>query len=553
MNNQLIENEIIVPSYTHYGGYSGFQDYGIIGTKIKNKLVEHWKELFLNDDILIINEIECPTIVPECILKASGHVDKFYDYIIIYNNKTFRADHLVKEYAKTNNITIDVNTMTKLELEKFINDNKIFDANIQIDELNLMYKLNDNISYLRPEIAQTIFCNYDRFRKFFKKDSNFGIAQIGKSYRREISPQRFTRMREFTQAEIEYFFDPYENQDHLVNNILDKNIPILSATMQQQMDKHSLMQIREIIDNDIIKNKILLYFLYKISLFTLSMNIPSECMRFRQHQNTEMAHYASECWDLEIFVDNDWLECVGCANRGCYDLKTHSGNKNNCLIGKRKLKIPVYMEQYKINLDKKRAGNYYESSLTILNKYLSNLDKEEILKIKINGSDFDVNVDGQTYTIIFEMLNFVEKKILQDCENYYPHVIEPSFGIDRLMYSIMYHNYAIKINKETGKEQFILKLPNVLSPYDFALFSLQNDQNLLNKTGEIHNYLKKQKYDVLTDNSTASLGSKYTRADKIGITYSITIDYTTLSDNTVTIRNIVDCSQKRILFTDIKK
>ena len=481
MQTHLIENEIIVPSYAHYGGYSGFQDYGIIGTKIKNKLLKYWRQLFLNDDHLRIEEVECPTIVPECILKASGHVDKFSDYIITYNNKVFRADHLVKDYAKKHNIDIDVNAMDKQLLEKFINDNKIFDTNITIDDLNLMYKLNDNISYLRPEIAQTIFCNYNRFKKYLKKDTNFGIAQIGKSYRREISPKQFTRMREFTQAEIEFFFDPMESYDHLTKDILNISIPILSAQMQQQLVVHSPMQLNQIIENGIIQNKILLYFLYKIYLFITSLNIPQQYIRFRQHMNTEMAHYASECWDLEIFVDNDWLECIGCANRGCYDLETHSITKNNCLTAKR-----------------------------------------------------------------------------NDNSIYFPHIIEPSFGIDRLMYSIIHHNYTIKVEikkSKTGddeiKEKQILKIPNIISPYDFALFYLRCDKKLIEKTNEIYQILKNKGYDIYVDNSTASLGSKYIRADKVGINYSIAVDYTTLNDNTITIRNIIDCSQKRLLFTDL--
>lgn len=542
MNNQLIENEIIVPSYAYYGGHSGFQDYGIIGTKIKNKLISYWKKTFLNDDNVTIHEIECPTIVPECILKSSGHVDKFYDYIVVVDNKTYRADHLVKEYAVKNGITIDVDGMDKQKLETFINDNKIFNIDIKLEESNLMYKLNDNVSYLRPEIAQTIFCNYNRFKKYLKKDCNFGIAQIGKSYRREISPSRFTRMREFTQAEIEYFFDP-NNQltPHLELPLL---LPILSAQMQQQLSEHKNVSIDDIIKENIINNKILLYFLQKMYLFVKSLGVEEKYIRLRQHQSTEMAHYASECWDLEIYVDNDWLECIGCANRGCYDLKTHSINKNNCLMGKRLLDVPIYVDELKVTLDKKQAGKHYKTSLNLINEYLFNLDKNSVIIIKENGCDLDVDLDGQTYTIIYSMLQFVEEKRIQDYEYYYPHIIEPSFGIDRLMYSIMYHNYIVK------DEKHILNIPNILSPYDFAVFSLQNDDVLLDKTKQVLEYLK-PKYDVFTDNSSASLGSKYIRADKIGITYCITIDYDTINDNTITIRNITDSSQKRVLFTDI--
>jgi glycyl-tRNA synthetase len=218
-----IEQQIISPSYTHYGGLAGFQDYGIIGLRIKQNLVSVWRTHWLTNNI---DEVEVPDIAPYAVLKASGHVDKFSDQIVELNGTEIRADHLVKEIYNHLNLNEDtVDSMTTVELEKVINDNIQFviskystngsqekESNktkeLKVRTKSLMLGIKDGSTYLmRPELAQTIYPNFRRYFDYHGK-LPFGIAQVGRSYRNEICPRAFERLRSFTQAEVEYFYDP---------------------------------------------------------------------------------------------------------------------------------------------------------------------------------------------------------------------------------------------------------------------------------------------------------------------------------------------------------
>ena len=229
LKTYLQENQFIIPSYQHYGGFSGFQDYGILGVKLKNNLLNLWRKIMLDTNIY---EVEIPTIMPHAVLKASGHVDRFTDYVVYDSNGTcHRADHLAKKWFSEHNmpeLADIVDSWDQGTLEKNINQYGMLDSQIQVITKNLMIEVPSNTlilgtesDYLRPELAQGIFVNFKTYHTYFQHEDAdfkaFGIAQIGKSYRKEISPQPFVRMREFTQAEIEYFFDP-KNIDQIKMN-----------------------------------------------------------------------------------------------------------------------------------------------------------------------------------------------------------------------------------------------------------------------------------------------------------------------------------------------
>lgn len=273
----LHENQYIVPSYSHYGGYSGFHDYGVLGIRTKNKLLNYWRDFFLyHDDI---HEIETPIIMPYNLLKASGHVDRFTDYMVTDANGThFRADHLVRDYLREigdHKLAELVDSFTSNQLEYYINKNNLIekpnDKLVNVTQKNLMFELpganndahtnrdhtnsghtnRDCPDFLRPELAQGIFVNIKNYVQYSRDTLPFGLAQIGKSYRKEISPSQFTRMREFTQAEIEYFVNP-TNKDHPnYEKHRDYNIPILTSEMQTQgILEPKMMSLQDAIDSN---------------------------------------------------------------------------------------------------------------------------------------------------------------------------------------------------------------------------------------------------------------------------------------------------------------
>lgn len=319
----LVEQQIINPSYTHYGGLAGFQDYGIIGCRIKKKFLEVWREHFLTENI---DEVEVPDIVPYPVLKASGHVDKFTDPVVEIDGHEIRADHLVKEIYKARNLDEGlVDSLNREELEQVINTSRTLlegpkgilmtlhvpegavpnpsnpnpkskDVEkevelIKVKTKSLMLGLNDGSLYLmRPEIAQTIYPNFRRYYDYHKGRLPFGIAQTGRSYRNEICPKPFERLRSFHQAEIEYFYDPLQPTHRDWSAVAMLRVPLFSSGDQISQSTSTMRTLKEALETNIIKDQITATYIGKVHLFAEAIGLKT--FRFRQHLSTEMAHYA---------------------------------------------------------------------------------------------------------------------------------------------------------------------------------------------------------------------------------------------------------------------
>lgn len=522
----LIENQIITPTFLHYGGLAGVSQYGINGCIIKRKFLDMWRSHFLCDNIF---EVETGPIVPYDALKASGHVDKFDDMIIKINDTVKRADHVVKDYMKENKIDVSgVDNWTLEQLEKYINDNgkAIFGDDykeyLPVTKKNLMFGLPDG-SFLRPELAQSIFPHFKTYYDYQKQKLPFGIAQIGNSFRNEINTKQFTRMRCFNQIEIEYFYDPIDPTHCGFERLSELQIPIYSSDMQLNnfsTEFHQrgsqMMTLQEAYDNKIIPNQILAYFLGKIYEFALSIGLNKDKIRFRQHLPTEKAHYSNGCFDLECFVDDDWLECIGTADRGDYDLKCHS--KANSLL----VKSNRTEEVKKLVLNVAMINKTYRSKAKKLLGYLETLNPDNF-KVET------IDLDGDMYEITNDIAKVVTEQVPV---MFYPHVIEPSFGELRLLYAVFNHAYYLR--KDSEKRE-VLGLPRTLAPYDIAVFQLSNKPELLEYVKKIKELIN-PKLRIFIDSSGSSIGSKYVRSDELGIKYAITIDFDTLKDKQVTIR-----------------
>jgi glycyl-tRNA synthetase len=444
----IIENQFIVPSYMHYNGLSGCQDYGMIGTLIKNKLINRWRSKFINNNI---HEVETPTTTPYTVLKASGHADRFFDYMVTGDDgKVLRADHLVKDYMKTTGSKMEnVDSWNKQQLEDFINEKKVIKSEkyVTVDEKNLMSRIDEN--YLRPELAQGIFVNFKQYEMFNGHKLPFGIAQTGKAYRREISPHAFTRLREFTLAEIEYFFDPENDKHDNFRRIEYMNVPLYTQELQESNSKeHNVYKIKDAVDAKIICNEIMGYFIGEIYAFAVDIGLDKNKIRFRQHMKNEMAHYSVECWDLECLIDDNWLECVGIAHRGHHDLTCHGikmkSTKNFIIKHNVKVKKQMFYKNFGA-----------EKSKIFISKAESFIKDDNIISGLLSGKfivlDEDNKIDRSYFDIVLDEDNKIDRSYFdieeeKIWEEFVPNVIEPSIGIDRIFYALMVHNMKYRMS-----------------------------------------------------------------------------------------------------------
>jgi len=466
---------IIFPSAEIYPTISGFFDYGPIGTLIKRKLIDYWREFFVKSEDNIF-EMDGSLILSEKVFKASGHLESFVDPITQCKKckSMFKADDLIKELTGISVEGKPTEEMNKLIREKKLKCPKCKGELSEVRLFNLMLKtevspVGGQIAYLRPETAQNIFTAFPRIFRTMRAKLPFGIAQVGKSFRNEISPRHFiVRVREFNQAEIEMFFDPKNPACLNFEKIKKKKIRILSHEAQKKGKETELMTVEEALKRKILPNEWLAYFLAKEFEFYKSLGIPEDSLRFRHMLPEETPHYSKGNFDLEIKFEFGWKETVGNAYRTDYDLKKH---------------------------------------------------------MKLSGKDLTV--------------------LTEDGRKIIPHVVEPSFGIDRTIAGILLHCFIE--DKERGWNWF--KFPPKIAPFIAAIFPLVSKDGLPEKAKEIYEMLRKE-FDVYYDEK-GSIGKRYARADEIGIPFGITIDYQTLEDDTVTIRDRDTTKQERVKISEL--
>ena len=326
-----------------YGGFSGFWDYGPRGAEIKNNIKQSWWNTFVRsrDDVF---GMDGTTITHPSVWVASGHVDSFSDPLVDCKKcrSRLRADHIVEDTLK-----ISVNGMGLDALDASIKENKIkcplcggdlTDARAY----NLMFKTNvgpiddeKSIAYMRPETAQLMFANFRLIADGMRARLPFGIAQMGRAYRNEISPRDFLfRSREFEQMEIEYFIRPDTIEDCklLTKEMLKQKALFLSAPAQDEKgEKHAKMTFGEALKEKIIVNPHLAYWLILEYNWFTGLGIRPENLRMRQHKKSELAHYAVGCIDIEYNFPFGWKEIYGLADRNTFDLDQHIKNSKKDL------------------------------------------------------------------------------------------------------------------------------------------------------------------------------------------------------------------------------
>ena len=442
----------VYPNSEIYGSFSGFFDYGPLGVELKNNIKnEFWKRFVQQREDVV--GIDGAIITHPMVWKASGHVDSFTDYI-------YRCDKC--------------KLMLKGEDEKGMKCPKCKGEMRNEGKFNLMFttqvgSIGSNISYLRPETAQLIFTDYKLVQETARKKLPFGIAQIGKAFRNEISPRDFLfRSREFEQFEIEFFVHPNKVNDcPYINEVESMKVNVITGENQKNGKEHTEMTIKQIIDKK-IASAWHAYWLAEYYKFFIDLGIKKENLRLREHLKNELAHYASACFDIEYKFPFGWKEIHGNADRQQFDLSQH-------------------MKFSKTSLE-----------------YFDEETKEKVV----------------------------------------PYVAsEPSQGIDRAFLAFLIEAY----NDDKERGNIVLKLDPRLAPVKVGVFSLVNKLN--DKAKEVFDFLRKE-FNCVFDKS-GSIGRRYARADEQGIPYCVTIDFDSLEDKAVTVRDRNSTKQVRVKINDL--
>ena len=545
-------------SFELYGGTAGFYDYGPLGAMLKRRVENIWRDIFVINEGYY--EIESPTIGMEEVFIASGHVGGFSDPLTECQkcNEAFRADHLVTDVVD-NPDTLSADELTEVITKNDIKCPECGGKLGKVYEFNLMFKTSigpggKRAGYLRPETAQGMFVDFPRLLKFYRDHLPFGATQIGKAYRNEISPrQGVIRLREFTQAEAEIFIDPRDKTHPKFKEIENIELNLFSQEGQAagEMQKISL---GDAVKNGIIAHEFLAYCLAMTYRFLIRVGVSPDKLRFRQHMKDEMAHYAADCWDAEILSERfGWVEVVGIADRTDYDLKAHAKQSGKELSVYISYDTPKKVEKFVVKPDMGVLGPMFKGKAGKVANALKALKSEEL-----SGDVIAVTVDGEKIKIDKNSVKFETVTEEIHGENIIPHVIEPSFGIDRITYSLLEHSY---FEEEAGKEEgieeeeveekrIVLRLPPEVAPVQAAVLPLLSREELIKPGMEIVGKLRKAGILVAFDDS-GTIGRRYRRNDEIGTPYSITVDYKTLEDSTVTIRDRDTMKQVRASMSDI--
>ena len=560
MINISTKRGFLWPSFEIYSGVSGFTDYGPLGAILKNNIMQLWRKQYIAGEGYY--EIESPTVTPEDVLKASGHVDNFTDPMAQCNGckDVFRADHIIEEQTG-----LVVEGMSNKELDEIVKKQNVKCPNCgdklsEIWNYNLMFKTKigakgNKTGYMRPETAQGIFILFKRFSRFFKNKLPYGVVQLGKAYRNEISPrQGVIRLREFTQAEAEIFVNPKDKTHPKFKSIANEELVLSSQATQIENKNPITITAQDALDSGIVANEILIYQIYLAKKFLKELGIPDKVLRFRQHLPNEMAHYAIDCWDVEVKTDKyGWVEIIGIADRGDYDLKAHSKHSNE------ELNLFMQYDEAKtiartiVKPNMAKFGPSFKQNAPKIKKFLENSDNGLTLTIKSSieeNGKYITEIDEKSFEILEEHVNFEDIQEEIKGEKITPHVIEPSFGIDRILYSVLLHSFHS--SKGEGDKNYF-KLSKSIAPIQIGVFPLMGNNDELNEIAiDITTTLRDSGFMVDYDTS-GTIGKRYARSDEIGVPIAITVDFDTLKDNSVTIRDRDTEAQKRIKINNLKE
>ena len=583
VNSALTRRLFFMPAFKIYNGIGGLYDYGPPGSAAKTNLIAAWRRHFVHEESML--EIECRAVTPECVLKASGHVEKFSDYMVrdMVTKDCIRADHLLKEVLEPQakdpltdpavreeikDVLARVDEFDEVELGKMLRKYgcKAPDTGNDVSDpfpFNLMFETQigpagNNRGFLRPETAQGIFVNFRDLLYYNGLKLPFAAAQVGQAFRNEISPQAgLLRVREFTLAEIEHFVAP-DNKDHPRFDEV-KHVPIRMFGRDEQLSKARApvtMTVGDAVAAGRIDNQTLGYFIARVHLFLMKVGIIPDKLRFRQHLQHEMAHYATDCWDAEIQSSYGWIECVGIADRSAYDLQAHMTASKVDLTAYEKYDEPRMEEKVVVTPNAKVMGKEFKKNAQLVKEKLMSLSEEDALALKadLEGPDASASVSlcttGEAFKIVPEMVTIERVTKKESGRTFVPGVIEPSFGIGRILYSIFEHAFSCRSDDEA---KVFFKFVPEIAPTKCTIFPLIPKGPILERTRALQKELSAAGLSTLMDTTGASIGKRYARTDEIGVPFACTVDPKSLEDDTATLRERDSMRQVRMSMSELPK
>jgi glycyl-tRNA synthetase len=532
------------PSYEIYGGVAGFYDLGPLGTMLKNNIVNLWRKYFVLKHQDMVVEIETPIIAPEVVLRASGHLEHFTDPIVecLRCGRKYRADHLIEEQLRVRVEGLRGDELTRMIRESSLRCPSCGGELSEVREFNLLFRTtigpySSDVGYLRPEAAQGMFTAFKRVYVALRERLPLGIAQVGRVARNEISPrQGMVRLREFTIMEVEFFHDP-EGDEPPWDRFSGK-LRILPAELRARGEERPIeVDVVEAVTEGLIKSKWLGYWMCVARDFVRELGVDYSEMYFEEKMPYERAHYSAQTFDQLVRVSRwGWIEVSGHAYRTDYDLRRHMEFSGQDLTVFKPYPEPKLVEVKRVVVDRALLGRILGSSLKELEEVLRKLSAEDVEKLLATGGE-EVEVGG--FRVPREAIKIVKDVEKVSGVRVIPHVAEPSFGAERLVLVVLDKAYT----EEGGR--VVLRIPKAIAPIKVAVFPLVEREELISLAKRIYWELVDHGFTVLYDES-GSIGRRYARADEIGVPYAITVDFQSLEDGTVTIRDRDTRQQVRV-------
>jgi glycyl-tRNA synthetase len=524
-------------SYEIYGGAGGFVTYGPLGTRLKQNIENKLRDLFVKQTGIL--EMESSVITPGKVFEASGHVDHFKEPMVecVKCNKRFRADHLLEEYAKIS--SVDAEKMTLQEVQAAIEKNGITCPDCGGDFRHPQQFLTMFVTtigpyagatgYGRPEAAQGIFVEFNRLYSAAREKLPFGVIQIGHALRNEISPrQGLIRLREFTICDLEFFFDPEEPCCHLLKEVENEVLPILLCEKREKKcEEVTAFTVREALDKRIIRSEWQAFFMAMAKRLLTEIGVPADKQRFIEKLPWEKAHYSSQSFDQEVLLERyGWTEVSGHAYRTDFDLTCHMKASGADMRVFKEYEKPVETEQLIVKPDMAKMGPAFKKDASKVSELISKVEPE-VISAAFKKDNFYM---AETFKVLPEHVQIVNQKAVMRGKRFVPHVVEPSFGSDRLFYVALEYAYSVK------DDRVVMRFPKSIVPAQIGIYPLMSKDGLAEKALEIQKRLLQEAFSVEFDEA-GSIGRRYARADEAGIQLGITIDYESLSRDTVTVRD----------------
>ena len=522
------------PAVEIYGGVAGFICYGPLGVLLKERIIQKFREIYVKP--LGALELDSPVIMPGRVFEASGHVEHFKEPMVecLKCGRKFRADHLLEEAGLPDAEKL---SLDELMAEMGKRGVKCPECGGELGKpgyfttmfVTTIGPYSDAIGYGRPEAAQGIFVEFRRLYEQARKKLPFAVVQIGRALRNEISPRQGPiRLREFTIIDYEFFFDPEEPGCPRLKEVENEVLRLVPGELRRRgVEEPVEVTPVEAVEKGYIKMEWMAYFMALAKRLLEALGVPGEKQRFIEKLEWERAHYSVQGYDQEVWTERwGWVEVSGHNYRTDYDLGRHMKWSGVDLTAYKELEKPQVVVELvvkpRVDVIKRDFGERAPEVLRLL----AGADKEEVAKA-IEGTGKYV-LGPYELTAEHISVSRVEKAV--KVRRLVPHVVEPSFGLDRLVYVALEHAYTVRDGR------IVLRLPRDIAPVQVAVLPLVSRDGLPEKARAIYEMLLSEGFEAEYDEA-GSIGRRYARCDEIGVPIAITVDYQTLKDDTVTLRD----------------